>query len=61
MGLTSWRTESFFLIYVQDTKKDRIRRAILKKVSYNKYNQFYISAMKGITKNCLSSQYERSM
>ena len=61
MGLTSWSTEAFFKIYVTDTKKDKIRKAILKKVSYNKYNQFHISAMKGITKDCLSLQYERTM
>ena len=31
------------------------------KRSYNKYKQFLISAIKGITKDCLSLQYVRSM
>ena len=34
---------------------------ILKKVSCNIYYQLLISAMKGITKDCLSLQYEKSM
>ena len=33
-----------------------IRRTIQKKVGYNKYDQFLISAMKEITKNCLCFQ-----
>ena len=35
-----------------------------KKVSYNRYlifNQLFISAMKGIAKDCISLQYERLM
>ena len=51
---------SFFLKFTLDIK-DRIRWEMLKKVSYNKYNQFHVSAMKEIMKDCLSLQYERSM
>ena len=36
--------------------KNGLRSAMLKKLGYNKYNQFLISTMKGITKDCLSLQ-----
>ena len=40
----------FFKIYVAYTKMDNIRRAFLKKVSYNKYNQFYYLQCQGLRK-----------
>ena len=59
MGLTLWNTEAFF--QKKDKMKYKIRRAILKKENYSKYNQFHISATKAITKDCLSLQCERSV
>ena len=41
MGLASWSIEAFFQNLRSDTKKGKTRRAISKKVSYNKYNQFH--------------------
>ena len=48
---STMRYRSFFLkIYVADTKKDKIRREFLKKVSYNKYNQFHYLQWQGLRK-----------
>ena len=40
----------FLKINVTGIKKDGIWRVMLKEVNYNKYNQFFISTIKGITK-----------
>ena len=52
---------SKFTLQSTGTKKDRMQRAMSKKVSYNKYIRFHISTMKGIVKDCFSLQYERLM